>query len=52
MDKNGMAYVRSERHCRDDVKGSELICIANSGLKVVITYAIINREPSLFIFPL
>lgn len=47
-----MAYVRSERHCRDDVKGSELICIANSGLKVVITYAIINREPSLFIFPL
>lgn len=47
-----MAYVRSERHCRDDVKGSELICIANSGLKVVITYAIINHEPSLFIFPL
>lgn len=47
-----MAYMHSVRHCRDDKKGSELICIANSGLKVVITYAIINHEPSLFIFPL
>lgn len=46
------AYMCSLRHCRDDKKGSELICIANSGLKVVITYAIINHEPSLFIFPL
>lgn len=51
MDKNETAYICSERRCRDDVKGSELICIANSGLKVVITYAIINHEPSLGFFP-
>lgn len=33
MDKNYTAYMYYERHGRDDIKGSELICIVNSGLK-------------------